>query len=209
MADVGRGRQPGHDAGVPRRLPGDRGLDLPHRLPLEGLSLTPCFAAIPNGKPAFTFAGIALWRPRIRALIISGRFRFGRRRPAEEQSLSMARIVMKFGGTSVADISRIRNVARHVKREVDAGNEVAVVVSAMSGQDQRARRLDPRDRAMHDAREYDTVVAAGEQITSGLLAIALQTARASRPAPGKAGSCRSGPTAPMAPHASPKSAATS
>ena len=115
------------------RLPGDRGLDLQDRLPAEGLSLTRCFAAIPNGKPAFTFAGIALWRPRIRALIISGRFRFGRRPPAEEHSLSMARIVMKFGGTSVADIDRIRNVARHVKREVDAGHEVAVVVSAMAG----------------------------------------------------------------------------
>ena len=86
----------------------------------------------------------------------------------------MARIVMKFGGTSVADIARIRNVARHVKREVDAGHEVAVVVSAMSGKTNElvgwTRELSP----MHDAREYDTVVAAGEQITSGLLAIALQ-----------------------------------
>ncbi len=88
----------------------------------------------------------------------------------------MARIVMKFGGTSVADISRIRNVARHVKREVDAGNEVAVVVSAMSGKTNELVAWTRETAPMHDAREYDTVVAAGEQITSGLLAIALQTA---------------------------------
>ncbi|GHC76124.1 aspartate kinase [Limoniibacter endophyticus] len=87
----------------------------------------------------------------------------------------MARIVMKFGGTSVGDINRIRNVARHVKREVDAGHQVAVVVSAMSGKTNElvgwARELSP----LHDAREYDTVVASGEQVTSGLLAIALQS----------------------------------
>ena len=88
----------------------------------------------------------------------------------------MARIVMKFGGTSVADISRIRNVARHVKREVDAGNEVAVVVSAMAGKTNELVAWTRETAPMHDAREYDTVVAAGEQITSGLLAIALQTA---------------------------------
>ncbi len=88
----------------------------------------------------------------------------------------MARIVMKFGGTSVADISRIRNVARHVKREVDAGNEVAVVVSAMSGKTNELVAWTRETAPMHDAREYDTVVAAWEQITSGLLAIALQTA---------------------------------
>jgi aspartate kinase len=86
----------------------------------------------------------------------------------------MARLVMKFGGTSMADIERIRNMARHVKREVDAGHEVAVVVSAMSGTTNRLVEW-CRDAAMlHDAREYDTVVAAGEQVTSGLLAIALQ-----------------------------------
>jgi aspartate kinase len=86
----------------------------------------------------------------------------------------MARLVMKFGGTSVADIERIRNVARHVKREVDAGHEVAVVVSAMSGTTNRLVEW-CRDAAMlHDAREYATVVASGEQVTSGLLAIALQ-----------------------------------
>ena len=58
----------------------------------------------------------------------------------------MARLVMKFGGTSVADIERIRNVARHVKREVDAGHEVAVVVSAMAGRTNRAGGLVPRRR---------------------------------------------------------------
>ena len=87
----------------------------------------------------------------------------------------MARIVMKFGGTSVADISRIRNVARHVKREVDAGHEVAVVVSAMAGKTNElvgwARETSP----LHDAREYDAVVASGEQVTAGLLSIALQS----------------------------------
>ena len=87
----------------------------------------------------------------------------------------MARIVMKFGGTSVADISRIRNVARHVKREVDAGHEVAVVVSAMAGKTNElvswAREISP----LHDAREYDAVVASGEQVTAGLLALALQS----------------------------------
>ncbi|MDX2102569.1 MAG: aspartate kinase [Alphaproteobacteria bacterium] len=87
----------------------------------------------------------------------------------------MARIVMKFGGTSVADLDRIRNVAQRVKREVDAGHQVAVVVSAMSGVTNQlvdwVRQLDP----LHDAREYDTVVATGEQVTAGLTAIALQT----------------------------------
>ena len=86
----------------------------------------------------------------------------------------MARIVMKFGGTSVADIDRIRNVARHVKREVDAGHEVAVVVSAMSGKTNELVGWTKAADAMHDAREYDAVVASGEQVTSGLLAIALQ-----------------------------------
>src|SRR5580700_8991659 len=86
----------------------------------------------------------------------------------------MSRLVMKFGGTSVANIERIHNVARHVRREVDAGHEVAVVVSAMSGTTNRLVEW-CRDAAMlHDAREYDTVVASGVQVTSGLLAIALQ-----------------------------------
>ncbi len=87
----------------------------------------------------------------------------------------MARIVMKFGGTSVADINRIRNVARHVKREVDAGHEVAVVVSAMAGRTNELVAWCREASAMHDAREYDAVVASGEQVTAGLLAISLQS----------------------------------
>jgi aspartate kinase len=86
----------------------------------------------------------------------------------------MARIVMKFGGTSVADLDRIRNVAQRVKREVDAGNQVAVVVSAMAGVTNQLVAWCTELSPMHDAREYDTVVATGEQVTTGLLAIALQ-----------------------------------
>jgi len=86
----------------------------------------------------------------------------------------MGRIVQKFGGTSVADLDRIRAVAQRVKQEVDAGHQVAVVVSAMAGTTNQlvawARDIGP----IHDAREYDTIVASGEQITVGLLAIALQ-----------------------------------
>jgi aspartate kinase len=82
---------------------------------------------------------------------------------------------MKFGGTSVTEIERIRNVARHVKREVDAGHDVAVVVSAMSGATNRLVEWCREASVLHDAREYDTVVASGEQVTSGLVAIALQT----------------------------------
>jgi aspartate kinase len=86
----------------------------------------------------------------------------------------MARLVMKFGGTSVADLDRIRNVARHVKREVDAGHDVAVVVSAMAGVTNQLVAW-CRDAAMlHDAREYDAVVATGEEVTAGLLAIVLE-----------------------------------
>jgi len=94
----------------------------------------------------------------------------------------MARIVMKFGGTSVADLDRIHNVARHVKREVDAGHEVAVVVSAMSGKTnelvgwvQGMPKATGAETPFYDAREYDAIVASGEQVTSGLLAIALQS----------------------------------
>ncbi|SFT73646.1 aspartate kinase [Pseudovibrio denitrificans] len=86
----------------------------------------------------------------------------------------MARLVMKFGGTSVADLERIRNVARHVKREVEAGNQVAVVVSAMAGVTNTLVGYTKEAAALHDAREYDAVVASGEQVTSGLLAIVLQ-----------------------------------
>jgi aspartate kinase len=85
----------------------------------------------------------------------------------------VAKIVMKFGGTSVADLDRIRHVASLVKREVERGHQVAVVVSAMAGETNKligwTREISP----MHDAREYDVVVAAGEQITAGLLAVAL------------------------------------
>jgi len=88
----------------------------------------------------------------------------------------MARLVMKFGGTSVADMDHIRNVARHVTREIKAGNEVAVVVSAMSGKTDELVAW-CRDAAhLYDVREYDAVVASGEQVTAGLLALALQEA---------------------------------
>ncbi len=83
------------------------------------------------------------------------------------------KIVMKFGGTSVADIERIRNVAKLVKGEVDSGHQVAVVVSAMSGETNKLVGWTKELSPLHDAREYDTIVAAGEQITAGLLAVAL------------------------------------
>jgi aspartate kinase len=86
----------------------------------------------------------------------------------------MARIVMKFGGTSMAGTERIRNVAARVKRAVDAGDEVAVVVSAMSGETDRLVGFCREAAPLADPAEYDVVVAAGEQITSGLLAITLQ-----------------------------------
>jgi len=86
----------------------------------------------------------------------------------------MARIVMKFGGTSVGDIDRIKNVAKRVKREVEAGNQVAVVVSAMSGTTNQLVEWCKQMAPLHDAREYDQVVATGEQVTTGLLAIGLQ-----------------------------------
>lgn len=86
----------------------------------------------------------------------------------------MSRIVMKFGGTSVADLDRIRIVAQRVKNEFDKGNQVAVLVSAMAGTTDQLSKWVEELSPMHDAREYATVVSAGEQITSGLLAIALQ-----------------------------------
>ena len=86
----------------------------------------------------------------------------------------MARLVMKFGGTSVADLDRIRNVARHVKREVDAGYDVAVVVSAMAGVTNQLVEWCRQASPLHDAREYDAVVATGEEVTAGLLAIVLE-----------------------------------
>ncbi len=100
----------------------------------------------------------------------------------------MSLLVLKFGGTSVADIDRIRNVAAHVKREVDAGHACAVVVSAMAGQTnqlvalveeawgfKRRQGNGNEVSAAYDAREYDAVVASGEQVTSGLLALVLQS----------------------------------
>ena len=99
------------------------------------------------------------------------------------QYLQMAKIVMKFGGTSVADIERIRNVAKLVKREVDRGNQIAVVVSAMAGETNKlvawvrdaAKSTGGNGAALYDNREYDAVVASGEQVTAGLLAITLQS----------------------------------
>lgn len=88
----------------------------------------------------------------------------------------MARLVMKFGGTSVADLDRIQHVAERVKRAVEAGHEVTVVVSAMSGTTNQLVAWCQALSALHDAREYDTVLATGEQVTTGLLAIALQHA---------------------------------
>ena len=87
----------------------------------------------------------------------------------------MAVVVMKFGGTSVANVERIKNVARHVKREVDAGNKVAVVVSAMAGATNQLVAWVNEASPLHDKREYDAVVASGEQVTAGLTAIVLQS----------------------------------
>ena len=86
----------------------------------------------------------------------------------------MARIVMKFGGTSMAGIERIRNVAERVRREAEDGDEVLVVVSAMAGETDRLVQLCREAAALHDPTEYDVVVASGEQVTAGLLAMTLQ-----------------------------------
>jgi aspartate kinase len=86
----------------------------------------------------------------------------------------MARIVLKFGGTSVGDIDRIKNAARKVKAEVLRGNQVAVVVSAMSGATNQLIKWVNEIAPLHDAGEYDVVVSTGEQVTIGLLAMALQ-----------------------------------
>jgi aspartate kinase len=86
----------------------------------------------------------------------------------------MARIVQKFGGTSVANVERIKAVAERVKAEVDAGNEVAVVLSAMSGETNKLVEHVTSVSKLYDAREYDTIVATGEQVTIGLLSLALQ-----------------------------------
>ena len=86
----------------------------------------------------------------------------------------MARIVMKFGGTSMAGTERIRRVAGIVKRQQEAGHEVAVVVSAMAGETDRLVNFCREASALYDPAEYDAVVASGEQVTSGLLALTLQ-----------------------------------
>src|SRR6202453_5441434 len=86
----------------------------------------------------------------------------------------MSRLVMKFGGTSVADIPRIRNVAAHVKREIDAGAEVAVVVSAMAGKTNELVAWCKEADLHFDNPEYDMVVASGELVTAGLLALVLK-----------------------------------
>ena len=86
----------------------------------------------------------------------------------------MARLVQKYGGTSLGDIDRIKAVARRVKAAVDDGNQIAVVVSAMAGVTDRLVGWVNETAPLHDTREYDAVVATGEQVTSGLLALALQ-----------------------------------
>ena len=85
------------------------------------------------------------------------------------------RIVMKFGGTSMAGIERIRSVAARVKREAEAGNQVLVVVSAMAGETDRLVQYCREAAPLHDPSEYDVVVASGEQVTAGLLAMTLQS----------------------------------
>ena len=87
----------------------------------------------------------------------------------------MALIVHKYGGTSLADLDRINAVADRVKAAFDAGDEIAVVVSAMAGTTDQLVSWVRAAAPLHDAREYDTVAAAGEQITAGLLALALQS----------------------------------
>ncbi len=86
----------------------------------------------------------------------------------------MARIVMKFGGTSVADLERIRNVAGRIKAEVDRGNQVAAVISAMAGVTNQLADYADQSAKLYDLREYDVVVSSGEQVTAGILAIVLQ-----------------------------------
>ncbi len=86
----------------------------------------------------------------------------------------MARIVQKFGGTSVADLDRIKAAAELVKSEVQAGNEAVVVVSAMAGETNRLVELSLGISSLYDEEEYDAIVASGEQVTAGLLSIALQ-----------------------------------
>ncbi len=88
----------------------------------------------------------------------------------------MSRIVCKFGGTSVADIDHIRVAARKVQAELDHGHQVTVVVSAMAGTTNQLVDWTVEMSPMHDVREYDAVVSAGEQVSAGLMALALQDA---------------------------------
>ncbi|MEJ6502666.1 MAG: aspartate kinase [Rhodobacterales bacterium] len=86
----------------------------------------------------------------------------------------MPRLVMKFGGTSVADLDRIKNAAKQVQREIDNGYDVIVIVSAMSGKTNELVGWINQTSALYDAREYDAVVSSGENVTAGLLALTLQ-----------------------------------
>ncbi len=86
----------------------------------------------------------------------------------------MAVLVQKFGGTSVADLDRIAAAAEKTKREVERGNQIAIVVSAMAGVTDNLVALTRQSSPIHDAREYDVVVSTGEQVTSGLMALQLQ-----------------------------------
>jgi len=119
-----------------------------------------------------TSAGNAIIAPSI--IGQAHKMEIGPFRGPEQVARGMARIVQKFGGTSVADIERIKSVARRVKREADAGHEVAVVVSAMAGVTNQLVAWTNSFGGLPDQREYDTVVASGEQVTAGLTALALR-----------------------------------
>ncbi|WP_430463417.1 aspartate kinase [Tabrizicola sp.] len=86
----------------------------------------------------------------------------------------MPLLVMKFGGTSVADLDRIANAAQKVQREVERGYDVIVIVSAMSGKTNELVGWVEKTSPLYDAREYDAVVSSGENVTAGLMALRLQ-----------------------------------
>lgn len=86
----------------------------------------------------------------------------------------MSRLVMKFGGTSLGDMERVRRAVGHIRREINDGHQVLVVVSAMGDETDRLVGLTREAASMHDAREYDVVISAGEQISSGIVSLALQ-----------------------------------
>ena len=86
----------------------------------------------------------------------------------------MARIAMKYGGTSMADLGRIRSVAGKVQAEVEAGNEVVVAVSAMAGVTNQLADYAEQAAGLYDLHEYDVAVASGEQVSAGILATVLQ-----------------------------------